>query len=173
MKIGIYSLLILSLFFGKSSFASDAFSTIKCGSEISKKLIGRHVKNEKVVDIEARHKSIDLKNLGMDDISEKLLAGYWMICGNKFILLEDKKLLMIHDVIQVPDDPTRFVDFTGQCTVHGKEKSELIFAILNKEDGVATLSANSAWIVDEKKKVFRKTSTDGMRCENFSSSPPP
>ncbi|NHZ32500.1 hypothetical protein [Massilia rubra] len=173
MKIGIYSLLVLSFFCSKFSFASDTFSTIKCGSEISKKLIGRHVKNEKVVDIEARHKSIDLKNLGMDDISEGLIAGYWMICGNKFILLEDKKLLMIRDVIQVPDDPTRLVEFTGQCTVHDKEKSELIFAILNKEDGVATLSAHSAWIIDEKKKAFKKTSTDGMRCENFTSAPPP
>lgn len=173
MKIGIYSLLMLSFFCGKSSFASDAFSTIQCGSEISKKLIGRQIKNEKVVAIEARHTRIDLKNLGMDDISGGLLAGYWMICGNKYILLQEKKLLRIRDVIQVPDDPTRLVEFTGQCTVHDKEKPELIFAILNKEDGVATLSAQSAWIIDEKKKAFKTTSTDGMRCENFSSAPPP
>ena len=173
MKIGIYPLLILSFFCGKSSFASDAFSAIKCGSEISKKLIGRHVNNEKIVDIEARHTRLGLEILGTDDISKVLLAGYWMICGNKYILLKDKKLMMIHDVIQVPDDPTRLVEFTGQCTVHDKEKSELIFAILNKEDGVATLSAHSAWIVDEKKKVFKKTSTDGMRCEKFTSAPPP
>ncbi|NHZ91829.1 hypothetical protein F2P45_22890 [Massilia sp. CCM 8733] len=172
MKPGTYSLLILSFFCGKFSFASDTFSTIQCGSEISKKLIGRHVKNEKVVAIEARHKSLGLKNLGMDDISEGLLAGYWMICGNKFILLEDKKFL-IHDVLQVPDDSKNLVEFTGKCTIHNKEKSELIFALLNKEDGVASLSANSAWIVDEKKKLFKKTSTDGMRCENFSSAPPP
>ncbi|NHZ39678.1 hypothetical protein [Massilia aquatica] len=173
MKIGIYSLLVLSFFCGKSSFASDAFSAIKCGSEISKKLIGRQVKNEKVVAIEARHTRIGLKNVGTDDISEGLLAGYWMICGNKYILLEDKKKLRIHDVIQVPDDPARLVEFTGQCTVHDKEKPELIFAVLNKEDGVATLSAQSAWIVDEKKKAFKKTSTEGMRCENVPSAPPP
>lgn len=165
--------MVLSFFCGKSSFASDAFSAIKCGSEISKQLIGKQIKNEKIVAIEARHTRIGLNNLGTDDISKGLLAGYWMICGNKYILLEDKKKLRIHDVIQVPDDPTRLVEFTGQCTVHDKEKPELIFAVLNKEDGVATLSAQSAWIVDEKKKAFQKTSTEGMRCENFTSAPPP
>lgn len=171
MKIGIYFILILSSFYSTFSFASDTFSAIKCGTDISKKLIGRHIKNERIVNIEARHTSLSLKNLGTDEISERLLAGYWMICGKKFILLEDKKFL-IHDVLEVPDNSNSLVEFTGTCKIHNEERSEMIFALLNKEDGVRSLSASSAWIVDEKKKVFRKTSTDGMRCESLASAPP-
>jgi hypothetical protein len=166
MKIGTSFLLALSLFYGQSSFASDAFSAIKCGSEIPKNLIGRHVKNEKVVAIEARHKKLGLKALGTDEISEGLLSEYWTICGHEFVLLTDKNFL-IHDVLQVPDHSVESLEFTGKCNIDNKEKPEIIFALLNKEEGVKLLSARSAWIVNEKKRTFKKVSTNGMRCERL------
>ena len=164
MKIRIFSLLILYLFYSKFSFANDAFSEIKCESEISKNLIGRKIKNEKVVDIEARHKSLGLKDLGSGEISERLLSSFWMICGNEFILLQDKKSL-IHDVLQVPDHSENSLEFIGKCNINNKKNPEIIFALLNKEDSVTLLSASSAWIVDEKRKKFKKISTNGIRCE--------
>lgn len=166
MKIGISFLLILSLFYSKFSFANDAFSAIKCSSEISNNLIGRHMKNEKIVEIEARHKSLGLKGLGSDEISEGLFSEYWMICGSEFMLLKDKKFL-IRDVLQVPDHSENLLEFTGKCNINNKENSEIIFALLNKEEGVTALSASSAWIIDEKKKKFKKIPTDGMRCERL------
>ena len=93
-------------------------------------------------------------------------SGDWVICGNEFSLLEDKNCL-IHDVLQVPDHSKSLVEFTGKCKINNKEKPEIIFALLNEEDGVTSLSANSAWIVSEKKKIFIKVSTDGIRCKRL------
>src|SRR5881394_2096422 len=51
-------LLALLLFCIGSQTPQDGFGGIRCGSDIPKTLIGRHMSNNKVVEIENRHKDL-------------------------------------------------------------------------------------------------------------------
>jgi hypothetical protein len=163
MKICISLFFALLLFYGQLALAKDAFDNVKCGGDIPAALIGKYDSNGTVVKIEAKHKDLGLKDLGADEISDALNSINWMICGNEFMLLEDKKDL-IHDVLPVPDHSKHALTFTGKCKINDKEKPELIFAILKDEDGKKLLSPSAAWIINEKKKVFEKVSIEGMMC---------
>jgi hypothetical protein len=163
MKIGIAILLVLLLCYSQLSFASDVFDNVKCGADIPSALIGKRERNEPVVKTEARHKDIGLHDIGAYGISENLDTISWMICGNEYMLLVDKKSL-INDVIQVPDHSKHALAFTGTCEINGTEKPDIIFAILNDEEGKKMLAASAAWLIDEKTKKFKKLSVDGMIC---------
>lgn len=163
MKTGIAIFFACLLCYGSPSFASDAFTGIKCGSDIPSALIGKHDSNDTVVKIEARHKDLGLKDLGADEISEDLNSINWMICGSEYMLLEDKKSL-IHDVIQVPDHAKHALTYTGICKINGKDNPDFIFAILNDEEGKKMLTASAAWVIDQKARKFKKIDTEGMVC---------
>ena len=67
-------LTFISLFFLHSAFAgSDGLSAIRCGADdIAKTLIGKKMSNERIVDLEKRHEDLGLKDLGAQEISERL-----------------------------------------------------------------------------------------------------
>src|SRR5437667_12335980 len=90
-------LTFISLFFFHSAFAgSDGLSAIRCGADdIAKTLIGKKMSNERIVDLEKRHEDLGLKDLGAQEISERLSCVSWLICGSELMLLRDK--LMVRD----------------------------------------------------------------------------
>src|SRR5258708_34643424 len=83
-------MLVLPLFCGSSVYAGDGFESVRCGSDIAKALIGRKTSNEPVVAIEARHKDLQLKDLGAEIISddERLNLIFWRICGGETAVLK-------------------------------------------------------------------------------------
>ena|SRR5205823_10972522 len=95
-------LTFISLFFFHAAFAgSDGFSAIRCDAhDIAKTLIGKKMSNERIVDLEKRHEDLGLKDLGAQEISERLSCISWLICGSEFMLLQDK--LTVRDVLKVP-----------------------------------------------------------------------
>jgi hypothetical protein len=164
-KFTIILPLVLFLFCAGASGPQDGFSGIRCGADVAKALIGRVMRNERVVVIENRHKDLGLKDLGGDEISDKppLFAGSWRICGDEYLLLQDGRSV-VRDVLKVPEHSKTSPEFIGECQNHGSKMQGTIVAILNNEEGKATLSAKAAWKIDEKSARFIKISTDGLGC---------
>ena len=157
--------LMLFLFCTGASGPQDGFSGIRCGADVPKALIGRFMRNERVVVIENRHKDLGLKDLGGTDISDRprLFASSWTICGDEYMLLEDGHSV-VRDVLKVPEHSKRSPEFIGECQNNSTKMPGTIVAILNNEQGKATLSAKAAWKIDEKRARFIKISTDGLGC---------
>ena len=79
------------------------------------------------------------------------------------MLLEDSHSV-VRDVLKVPEHSKRAPEFIGECQNNGTRMPGTIVAILNNEQGRATLSATAAWKIDEKRARFIKISTDGLGC---------
>jgi hypothetical protein len=143
--------------------AADLFSKIRCGTDIPKALIGGFMTNERDVSIEARHKDLGLKDLGGSELTGDLFLSSWLICGNEYLLIMDKRSI-VRDVLQFPQHSKASPEFSGLCRVNGKELPEDIVAVLNNQVGAENLSAKFAWKIDPKKAKFVKLATEGMQC---------
>jgi len=165
----IFGLFILSILVSTSplspnvSAAADLFSKVKCDADVSKALIGGAMSNERTSAIEARHKDLGLKDLGGSDLAGGLFLGSWMICGNEYQMIVDKKLI-VRDVLQFPKHSKASPEFLGPCKVNGKAVAGDIIAVLNNQAGAENLSATSAWKIDTKTAKFVKLATDGLQC---------
>lgn len=141
---------------------ADGFEWVRCGSDIPKAMIGKKTTNEPVVKIEARHKDLGLKDLGADEINDRLNQINWLICGEEYAVLEDGDV--IRDVIKFPKHSKETPEFSGTCQLNGKDLPGYAIGVLKNEEGVAMLSVVSAWRIDEKQKKFIPLQTDGLRC---------
>jgi hypothetical protein len=159
-------LLLTSLCFFHSAFAgSDGFSDIRCDAgDVAKALVGKKMSNERIVVLEKRHEDLGLKDLGADEISERLTCISWLICGSEYMLLEDNST--VRDVLKIPAHSKESPLFLGSCEINGKETKTIVVAILNTEteSGAATLPAKTAWKIDEKTTKFVSLPTEGLRC---------
>jgi hypothetical protein len=154
---------VLCLFFlvcGEAR-AADQFDKVQCGSDIPKVLTGQRPSNDRIVVIEGRHKDLRLKDIGTDEISERLQTTYWSICGNEFVTLQDDR---IRDVLPFPPHSKDAPAFSGICQVNGKDVPDAIVAVLSFRPGTEPLTASAAWKIDEKHAKFVKISTDGLTC---------
>jgi hypothetical protein len=150
------------LFCGNACCASDGFSAVRCGSDISKALIGRTMSNERVVVVEERHKNLGLKDLGGSEISERLFLVSWRICGDEFALLEEKDV--VRDVLNFPPHSKGSPEFIGSCRINGNEMPDTIIAVLENRRGAAALPAKAAWKIDVAGTRFVKLPTEGLLC---------
>ena len=143
--------------------AADLFSKVTCSADIPKALIGGFMTNERDAVVEARHKALGLKDLGGSELEGGLFLSSWLICGNEYQLIMDKKSI-VRDVLQFPEHSKASPEFIGSCRVNGKDLHEDIIAVLNNKAGAENLSAKSAWKIDRLKAKFVKVATDGMLC---------
>jgi hypothetical protein len=158
---GILSVIVL-LFCGNVSRASDGFGAVRCGSDIAKALIGRTMSNEPVVAIAARHKSLGLEDLGGSDITEHLFLISWRICGDEYALLEEKDV--VRDVLKFPAHSKDSPEFDGSCQINGKPMHDTVIAVLENRAGAESLPAKTAWKIDEAGKKFLKLPVEGLLC---------
>ena len=154
----------LSLFCGNSVFAGDGFESVRCGGDVRKVMVGRKTANEPVVAIEARHKDIDLKDLGAEIISddERLNLIFWRICGEEYAVLEEEDV--IKDVLKFPKHSKVSPQFVGSCQSNGHEIPGVVTGVLKNEEGAAMLPAAKVWKIDEKQKKFVELPAEGLRC---------
>ena len=154
--------LILLLSSGSGMCASDGFSAIRCGSDISKILVGRTMSKERVVVIEDRHKDLGLKDLGGTEISERLFLISWLICGDEYVLLEENDV--VRDVLKFPRHSKDSPQFIGACQLNGSDVPETIIAVLKNAKDTKNLPAAVAWKIDEKRMKFISLQTEGLQC---------
>ncbi|MCE9624348.1 MAG: hypothetical protein K8R69_02670 [Deltaproteobacteria bacterium] len=143
---------------------------MKCGADIPKALLGKHLSNERVVVLEGRHKDLGLKDLGADEISDRLNSISWVICGNEYVLLVDAQSV-IRDVIPFPPHSKTAPAFSGTCQMKGQDSPDLVVAVLENQEASgnqtgpkALLPASAAWKIDQKAQKFLKIPTVGLLC---------
>ena len=155
--------LVLPLLCGTSICKADGFDSVRCGSDVRKGLLGRTMSNEPIVNVEARHKDLELKDLGAQEISDRLSVISWRICGEEYVILQDKKDIA-RDVLKFPKHSKESPEFIGSCQLNGHDVPGFAIGVLKNENGVEMLSALSAWKIDEKQMKFVKLETEGLRC---------
>ena len=161
-KIAAILMLILPLCWVSRVYAADGFESVRCGSDVRKALIGRKTSNEPVVVLEARHKDLQLKNLGAEEISDRLNLIFWRICGEEYAVLEDGDF--VRDVLKFPKHSKDSPQFVGSCQLNGNDLPGFAIGVLRNEEGAAMLPAVVAWKIDEKQKKFVELQADGLRC---------
>ena len=154
--------LVFPLFCWTSICAADGFESVRCGSDIGKALLGCRMSNEKIVAIEERHKDLGLKDLGAQEISDRLFLISWRICGDEYVLLEDNDV--VRDVLKFPKHSKDSPQFIGSCQSNGHNVPGTAIGVLKNEHGVETLPAVAAWKIDDKQMKFVELQTEGLRC---------
>ena len=142
---------------------ADEFKDVQCGSDIPKALIGQRSAPGRIVTIEGRNKRLGLKHLGADETSDQLSSINWLICGKEFILLEDRKNL-IRDVLPFPVHSRQSPAFSGICQLDGREMSDILVGVLNRQGTADSLPVLAAWKIDLKRARFVKAPIEGVRC---------
>jgi hypothetical protein len=155
-------MLALPLFCSSSICAADGFDSVHCGSDVRQALLGHTMSNEKIVAIEERHKDLGLKDLGGTEISDRLFLISWQICGDEYVLLEDKDV--VRDVLKFPKHSRASPQFIGSCQLNGHDVPGKTIGVLKNEDGVEILPAAIAWKIDDKQMKFVKLETEGLGC---------
>ena len=153
---------VLLLFCRITVCNADGFDSVRCGSDVRKALVGHKMSNEPVAVLEERHKDLELKDLGASEISDRLSAISWRICGEEFVLLEDKDV--VRDVLKFPKHSKESPQFIGSCQSNGQKVPGPAIGVLKNENGVEILSAAAAWKIDEKQMKFVELQTEGLRC---------
>ena len=155
--------------------ARDEFDAVRCGHDISGPMLGRNSDSGPVAKIEARHRDLQLKNLGGDEISDSLSSASWLICGTEFQVLYDSRQV-VRDVLPFPAHSRSSPEFSGMCQRNGKGLRETVVAVLDNRsaDGHGAshysaidetlLPARAAWRVDEQSVKFVPLATNGLRC---------
>lgn len=103
-----------------------------------------------------------LKDLGTDEISDRLNLITWRICGEEYVVLEDGDV--VEDVLKFPKHSKELPQFSGTCQLNGHDLPGYAIGVLKNQEGAAMLQAVSAWKIDEKQKKFVPLQTDGLRC---------
>jgi hypothetical protein len=142
---------------------ADEFKDVRCGSDIAKALIGQHSSNERVAALEKKYSSLGLKDLGSDEISDRLSSVNWLICGAEFVLLIDHSGL-VRDVLPFPQHSKRAPAFAGICQVGGRDLPDVFLAILDGASATDPLPAQAAWKIDQQRAKFVKASSEGLLC---------
>ena len=155
-------MLVVFLFCGRSVCDADGFDLVRCGSDVRKALIGRKMSNEKIAVLEERHKDLGLKDLRASEISDQVSVISWRICGEEYVLLEDKEI--VRDVLKFPKHSKDSPEFIGSCQLNGRDLPGTAIGVLKNEDGVKILPAVSAWKIDEKQMKFTELKTAELRC---------
>ena len=135
--------LVIPLFCMTSTYGADGFDSARCGSEVRKALLGHTMSNEKIVVLEARHKDLGLKHVGASEVSDRLNVISWRICGEEYVLLEDKDA--VRDVLKFPKHSKESPQFVGSCQLNGHDLPRTAIGVLKNEIGFAILPAVAAW----------------------------
>jgi hypothetical protein len=118
--------------------------------------------NETIVVLEERHKDLGLKDLGASEISDSLNVISWRICGEEYVLLEDKDT--VRDVLKFPKHSKESPAFIGSCQLNGQNVPGTAIGVLKNENDTKILPAVSAWKIDEKQMKFVELKPEGLRC---------
>ena len=124
--------------------------------------MGQRSSNGPVIITEKKYRALGLKDLGGDQISDRLSSVNWQICGSEFMLLVDRK--MVRDVLPFPAHSKRSPAFTGMCQVKGRDLPDIIVAILDGAPTADRLPAQAAWKIDQQHAKFVKVPIEGLVC---------
>lgn len=150
---------------GKAPAKPQGFEGLTCQSDIAASLVGRKMPNGKVVDIEARHKSIQLQYLGATGMPEDpYILSDLVICGTEYMVLEAKGGI-VKGVLKAPASYAEGRFEIGECQPAGGKKAEFVVfhRPVAKEKG--PWRVGEFWSVREPKLEFVQNKTAAVTCE--------
>jgi hypothetical protein len=151
---------------GQGAFA-DEFQNLQCGTDIPKGLIGKRSSNGPVVQTEKKYRSLGLKGLGADEISDGLSSVNWLICGAEVVELIDRRGI-VRDALAFPPHSKTAPAFSGICQARGRELPDLIMAVLDgsaaADPSTDSLPVKTAWKIDQKAAKFVPIPGEGLLC---------
>ena len=178
MKTALGAVFALLLFCGEAQ-ARDAFDRVRCGADNRLALVDKALPSGTIVEIEGRHKAVNLEDLGADEITNRLQMISWRICGGEYELLVDATDI-IRDVLPFPPHSRSEPEFGGSCQVNGRVVPGYFVAILDNKRRASTnadshyspgdatlLSAEMAWKIDEKRATFVKVDATTLGCARY------
>lgn len=156
-----------------AAHAKDGFESVKCGADVRSALLGRHMSDEPVVQIENRHSDLSLKDLGGDEITDTINSTSWRICGKEYVVTSDSRGT-VRDVLAFPPHSRTAPQFSGTCRANGKTMPDMLIGVLDNRAAKGTphtsaqdetlLPATAAWKVDGKTGKFVAVPTAGLSC---------
>lgn len=165
-------LLLAAALCGKA-WCVDEFQGVRCGTDISRSLIGRRSADRPVFATQMLHRDIGLRNLGGEEISDQLFLVSWRICGAEYKLLLDTGSETIRDVLRVPERSRRSPQTMGPCQVKNRELKGPVMAVLDNSAGYdpgraqlarTLLRARVAWRIDSVRERFVALPVDNLAC---------
>jgi hypothetical protein len=165
-------IVFLALLLCGQAQARDSFDGVQCGGDVAKALVGHTLPNGPADETDARHKDLQLKDLGGDEITDNLNSVSYSICGSEYTLLVDHKD-RIRDVLAIPAHSITRPEFgDGYCKLGGNDTPYVVVAILRNDSGKrpktmgadAQLPAVTAWKLDEKAAKFVSIPATGLTC---------
>jgi hypothetical protein len=155
-------LAVAYLLCGQASFA-DEFQGVKCGTDIPKALIGKRSFSGPAVELEKKYSVLGLKNLGGDEISDALSSVNMLICGAEYIELIDRRGT-VRDALPLPPHSKDAPAFSGMCRRDGKDRPDIIVAVLDGAAAADLLPVKTAWKIDQKQAKFVSIPGEGLLC---------
>lgn len=156
-------LLALVAFASADAAIADEFQKVQCGGDVPKAVIGQHSDNGPVMATEKKRRALGLKDLGSDEISDRLSTVNWLICGAEYILLIDRGGT-VRDAIAYPAHSKTTPSFSGICQRGGKDLPDIFVAVLDGAGAGDSLPVQVAWKIDQKQSKFIKAPGEGMLC---------
>ena len=140
-----------------------SFDGITCQTNILKTLVGRHMPNAKVADIESRYRGIHLKYLGGFGLPEDpYFLGTWLICGTEYLVLEKQSI--VRDVLQSPLPFERAQSVLADCTAEKGPHWTTAVIFLPESRGQPPWSVEELWVIDEGNLKFRRVHDGRVSC---------
>jgi len=125
-----------------------SFDGVTCQTNIPKALVGRHMPNAKVADIESQYRGIHLKYLGGFGLPEDpYFLGTWLICGTEYLVLEKQSI--VRDVLQSPLPFERAQSVLADCTSEKGQRWTTAVIFLPESRGQPPWSVEELWVIDE------------------------
>ena len=162
MKILACMLAVTCFLCAQAAFA-DEFEGVTCGADIPKALIGKRSSNGPVAALEKKYGALGLKDLGGDEISGGLSSVNMLICDAEYIELIDRRG-QVRDALPLPPHSKATPAFSGTCRINGKDRPDIIVAILDGAVTADLLPVKTAWKIDQKQAKFVPIPGDGLLC---------
>ena len=156
-------LLVFAFLASPHATTADEFAKVKCGGDIPKAVIGQRSSSGPVVATEKKYAGLGLKDLGGDEISDRLSTVNWMICGGEYVLLIDRGGL-VRDVMAFPAHSKALPAFSGICQLRGKDLPDIFLAVLDGASAGDSLPVQAAWKIDQKQRRFVKVPGEELLC---------
>lgn len=138
-----------------------SFDGLSCTSNIEQELAGRTMPNETVAVLESRYKALGLKDVGGDEISDKLSLTTWRICGDQYLLLQQGD--RVKSVLKIPEQYRSSGDVFPCVPVGGKDGGYII--AVPGARGKSNRRSVAAWRLDEKALKFNPVQPGVLECE--------
>lgn len=156
-------LLAVAAFASTHAAIADEFQNVKCGGDVPKAVIGRHSPNGTVMATEKKYRALGLKDLGGDEISDRLSTVNWLICGSEYIFLIDRGGT-VRDVLALPAHSKTAPAFSSLCKLNSKNLPDVFVGVLDGSTQSDPLPVQTAWKIDQARGKFVKVVAEGMLC---------